>query len=421
MALKAEMHRDVIVRDRSHPAILAWEADNGPILPSFAQQIQAVVNQWDAIAPRAQVDRTPNPNNGLVLGCTLTGCEMGVKNQYPNNPAWGAEYWGRQSSRFAYDNQIQFVAEFLDNWRRSRNSNAFGVAQWYLAETPGEAGSFLELGANTGPMVRSFGSSMMDFSRIPKLLYYAYQANWVPYATKPIVALAHHWNRSGVVNVNAFSNCPKVRLSLNGTTIGTDQVPNPLGTTTAQAADLTEQATDLPGEVTWKGVTWASGTLKADCVDATGNVVAGASDQRVTAGPADHIVLTVAPPVVRPDGTSFDIEANGTDAAFILATVVDAQGHWVPTYTSNEGPGANGSPITWAVTGPGAYRGGADQYVTMGKPQTYHSPLDPELNVEGGMCKIAVRATFTPGTVTVTASIPGLKAGMTTFTVNPLP
>ncbi len=197
-----------------------------------------------------------------------------------------------------------------------------------------------------GPQVRSFGSSMTDFNRIPKLLYYAYQANWIPYATKPIVALAHHWNRSGVVTVNAFSNCPKVRLTLNGTTIGTDQVPNPIGTSTQQASNLTEQSTVLPMEATWQNVTWASGTLRADCLDATGTLVAGAFDQRVTAGAADHIVLTVAPPVVRPDGTAFQIQANGTDAGFVMATVVDAQGNWVPTF--------NGI-VTFSVTGPGTY------------------------------------------------------------------
>ncbi len=171
----------------------------------------------------------------------------------------------------------------MDNWRRSRNSNAWGVAQWYLAETPGEDAQFLD--GTAAQSVRSFGSSMMDFNRIPKLLYYAYQAGWTPYATRPVVALAHHWNRSGVVTVNAFSNCPKVRLSVNGTTVGMDQVPNPLGTTKNQAADLTEQATDLPMEVTWPNVTWAAGTVRADCVDATGT--------QFVAGPS----ISASPPV----------------------------------------------------------------------------------------------------------------------------
>jgi len=406
--LKAEVHRDMIVRDRNHPSILSWEADNGTILTSFAQQLQAVVTKWDSITTRVQADRTPNPSDGTVLGCTLTGCELGVKNQYPNNPAWGSEYWGRQSARYAYDYQIAFAAEFLDNWRRSKNANAFGVAQWYLAETPGEAGTFLE--GPMGPQVRSFGSSMMDFNRIPKFLYYVYQAAWTPYSIKPVVALAHHWNRSGTVRVNAFSNCPKVRLSINGMAQGADQVPNAPAAGTSAAADLTETATDLPFQVHWD-VTWAAGTVRADCIDANGQLVAAAFDQKTTAAAADHIALTVEPPLVKPDGEAFAIQANGTDAAFILATVVDAQGNWVPTASN---------PITFAVSGPGTYRGGSDQLVTAGQPTTYHSPGDPELNAEGGMCKVAVKAQFTPGTVTVTATSPGLGMGTARFQVSPI-
>jgi beta-galactosidase len=76
----------------------------------------------------------------------------------------------------------------------------------------------------------------------------------------------------------------------------------------------------------------------------------------------------------------FAISANGTDAAFILAKIVDATGVRVPT--------AN-NLITWSVTGPGSYRGGTDQFVTSGQPKTYHAPLDPNLQAEGGMCKTA--------------------------------
>ena len=37
----------------------------------------------------------------------------------------------------------------------------------------------------------------------------------------------------------------------------------------------------------------------------------------------------------------------------------------------------------------------------------FHAPGDHELNFEGGLQKIALRSTFTPGTVTVTATAPG--------------
>src|SRR5205814_969963 len=49
--------------------------------------------------------------------------------------------------------------------------------------------------------------------------------------------------------------------------------------------------------------------------------------------------------------------------------------------------------------------------------QAYHAPGDPNLSAEGGMTKIAVRAQFTPGTVTVTASAPGLASGSASFDV----
>jgi hypothetical protein len=164
----------------------------------------------------------------------------------------------------------------------------------------------------------------------------------------------------------------------------------------------------LPFQASWD-VTWSAGTLRADCLDASGQVVPGAFDQRVTAGAADHIVLSVEPPLVKPDGETFTVQANGTDAAFVLATIVDAQGNWVPTATNL---------VTFAVSGPGTYRGGSDQLVTAGKPATYHAPGDPELQAEGGMCKVAVRAQFTPGMVTVTATSPGLGMGTASFSVS---
>jgi beta-galactosidase len=128
----------------------------------------------------------------------------------------------------------------------------------------------------------------------------------------------------------------------------------------------------------------------------------------LTAAAAAGTVLTVEPPLVKPSGEAFKITANGSDAAFILAKVVDAQGNWVPTANQN---------VTFAVTGPGTYRGGSDQYVTAGQPASYHAPRDPELQMEGGMCKIAVKSQFTPGTVTVTATGAGLGQGTASFPI----
>jgi beta-galactosidase len=402
--LKKELHRDMIIHDRNHPSVLAWEADNGATDTSIAQSLKAISQQWDPINTRAQSDRTPNPANGDILGCSGDGCDIGVKQQYPNSPAWGSEYWDNGVGRAKYDYELAFAAVYLKNWVHSVAIKSFGMAHWYLADTPGEIVDQVDGTPNN--MVRGNGASMMDFNRLPRLLYYIYEAIWTPFQTKPVVKLANTWNRSGTVTVNAFSNCPSVRVLLNGAPIGGDQVPNP--TTSDTSADMTENTTLLPGQVHWSNITWAPGTLLAECLDNNGQVAA--TDQLVTAGPADHIQLTVEPELVRPDGTSFALHANGTDAAIITATVVDANGVRVPDASQI---------VTFGVSGPGIYRGGADHYVTANQPIGYHSPGDPNLSFEGGLTRVVVKTQFTPGTVTVTASSPGLGSGTATFNVLP--
>jgi beta-galactosidase len=425
VTLKKELHRDMIIRDRSHPSILAWESDNGVTNQAVGTALLAIDQTWDPIQTRAAADRTPDPVNGYLLGCTLEGCEVGVKNQFPDNPAWGAEYWGNGHARgLAYDHELAFVAPFLDDWRKSRAANAFGMAQWYFADTPGENGLYAEYQQYRGTAqeatyansVRSLGASSVDQNRFPKLLYYAYQAAWTPFSLRPVVRLAHHWNRSGVVTVNAFSNCPSVRLRLNGADLGT-RTPNPW--TSDSSSNLTQSTTLLPFQATWT-VTWGSGTLLAECLDAFGNVVT--TDARVTAGAPAKIVLQAVPALVRPDGTAFAVTANGSDAAFVIAQVQDANGNVVPTASNL---------ITFAVTGPVTYLGGTQQLVSTGSDAysttggrsavNYHAPGDPELQAEGGLAKIALLSQFTTGTVTVTATSPGLAAGTATFAVQAVP
>jgi len=446
VTLKYELHRDMIVRDRNHPSILDWESNNGTMEESVGKALIQVDQTWDPINTRVAADRTPDPVNGYMLGCTLEGCEVGVKNEFPNNPAWGSEYWGTGSARgMAYDYELQFVAPFIDNWRKGVAAKAFGMAQWYFADTPGESQTaFWESNGDAkGPGnvndIRSIGTSMVDQNRLPKLLYYVYQADWTPYSVKPVVHLAHHWNRAyeytrgTPIQENAFSNCPSVQLLINGLPndpvtgqLLPSQTPNPPDSATTNFGQST---TTLPGQVHWM-VNWAAGTVTAECLDINGNVVPGVTDTRTTAGAENKIVLSAVPELTKPDGTSFQWTANGSDAAFVVAEVEDANGNLVPTAADN---------VTFSVSGPAAYMGGTQQYVydtgddwttyyvdAFSAPQAsviggvpyafFHSPGDPELNFEGGLQKIALRSTFTPGTVTVTATAPGLAPGTAQLT-----
>ena len=442
LVLKQELHRDMIIRDRSHPSILDWERDNGGMNAALASELGTIETTWDNINPRGSADRTYSPSFGLIDECDGAGCEAGNKQQNPNNPAFGAEYWDNMGTGrgLAYDYELAFAAPYLDDWRKGRAANAFGMAQWYFAESPGEVSLWAEY-QNQPDMVnfvRSLGYSSTDANRFPRLLYYIYQANWVPYSVQPVVHLAHHWNRAyeytagTPIQENAFSNCPSVRLLINGVpndpvtgTLLADQVPNPWNINSS--ANLAQNTTVMPGQVHWM-VNWAPGTVTAQCLDANGNPVAGVSDTRTTAGAENKIVLSVVPNVTKPDGASFQWTANGSDAAFVVAQVEDANGNLVPTAADN---------VTFSVSGPATYMGGTQQLVAdpswtsyyqdafsqahsnviQGVPYAFfHAPGDPELAFEGGLQKIALRSTFLPGTVTVTATAPGLASGSVTLT-----
>ena len=443
LQLKQEAHRDMIVRDRSHPSILDWERDNGGMNPTLASELGTIETTWDNINPRVSADRTYSPAYGFMDECDGAGCEAGNKEQNPNNPAFGAEYWDNMGTGrgLAYDFELAFAAPYLDDWRQGRAANAFGMAQWYFAESPGEDSLWAEYQnqPNMQHLVRSLGYSSTDANRFPRLLYYIYQANWIPYSIQPVVHLAHHWNRAyeytagTPIQENAFSNCPSVRLLINGVAkdpvtgaILQDQTPNPWNVDSH--TNLTQSTTVMPGQVHWM-VNWASGTVTAECIDENGNPVANVSDTRTTAGAENKIVLSVVPEVTQPGGTSFQWTANGSDAAMVVAQVEDAAGNLVPTAADN---------VTFSVAGnAGTYMGGTQQLVAdpswttyyqdafsqanssviQGVPYAFfHSPGDPELNFEGGLQKIALRSTFTPGTVTVTASAPGLQGSSVTLT-----
>ena len=438
ITLKEELHRDMIVRDRNHPSILDWESNNGTMEESIGTALLSLNSTWDPINTRVAADRTPDNVNGYLLGCTLEGCEVGVKTttdsslgqNLTNNPAWGSEYWGTGTARgLAWNYELAFIAPFLDNWRKSVATNCMGMAQWYLTDTPGETGQYVEAGnSTTAPGnsndVRSLGASSMDQNRLPKLLYYAYEAAWTPYSIKPVVKLAGHWNWnvSGNVQVNAFSNCPSVRLLLNGVQQGSVETPNPADSN--DESNQTQTATQIPFQASWQ-VPFAAGTITVQGLDAAGNVVA--TDSRTTAGAESKIVLTVTPELTKPDGTNFQVKANGSDAAFVTATVEDANGNWEPLATDT---------LTFSVSGPATYMGGTQQYVSTntdaysnanstyvnGVPDAfYEAPGDPQLTVEGGITRVALRSQFTAGTVTVTATAPGLTSGSTTFNVVAVP
>ena len=237
---------------------------------------------------------------------------------------------------------------------------------------------------------KALGSCALDGNRFPKLVYRIFQtAIWTPFEQKPGVVLQSHWNYSGVQTVDAWSNCPQVELFVNGASQG-------------------KRKPDAQGRSTWEGISFAPGELKAVGLDNDGKAVC--TDSRKTAGAPHRVLLQVEPGLTKPNGEQFGVRANGTDVALVTATIVDAKGLRCPLADQT---------LHFSVAGKGQYLGSYNFYVDPEKLVGYHAPGDPELQAEGGLMRIAVRSTFAPGAVRVTATAPGLQSGSATFSTVP--
>jgi hypothetical protein len=387
-AYKDENHRDVLIRDRNHPSIAAWELNNGAKTtqtPGLIKRLIDTVKLYDHFRPRAshsrdETDYFPTVQGELILGNSYTFNRSGTKLNYPY---FCAESWMSANARYSYPWEVQHTDAYVDERNKVLRDKGLGYAHWMFMECSEESYKQFLDPSILKTQNKTLGCSMIDHNRIPKLIYNVCKnAIWVPFEIRPGVALQSHWNYSaGNQTVIAYSNCPRVELFLNGVSKG---VVTPNATTT---------------KCTWT-IAWEAGTLRAVGKNSSDQVVC--SDERKTAGTPAKIVLAIEDPIVKPsNGEVFRIRANGSDAAFILAKVVDAQGNWCPLATNN---------ITFKVTGQGTYVGSSNYVADLSKPSTYHAPGDPELAAEGGLMKVAVRATFTPGTVTLEASSPGLTS-----------
>jgi beta-galactosidase len=172
------------------------------------------------------------------------------------------------------------------------------------------------------------------------------------------------------------SNTQSVELLVNGKSIGVNSQP------------VTGYVFSFPD------VEFAPGSLRA--IGRNGGKLV-AQEELTTAGPPAQIKLT---PMTGPRG----LEADGQDVALLDVEVVDAKGQRCPT---------DDARVDFTVAGPGVWRGGYNS----GKVDSTNNLY---LNTEAGINRVSVRSTFTAGTITVTASRPGLKPAQVKIVAKPV-
>ena len=226
----------------------------------------------------------------------------------------------------------------------------------------------------------------VDAVRLPKEAYYAFR---VAGNTQPDIHIVGHWTYPAGTKKTVYvvaNNVSSVGLSING------------GAETKVTTPTDGYTFSFPN------ITWATGTIKAVGYDSSGKQAC--QHTLTTAGAAAAVKLTAT---TAPGG----FLANGADVAMFDVEVVDATGLRVPTYgpttkaTDNQ---PTGEPkITFAVTGPGTWRGGVNESMINSTNNLY-------LYTEGGINRVFIRSQTTAGAITLTATSPGLTQGTATVT-----
>lgn len=255
---------------------------------------------------------------------------------------------------------------------------------------------------------------VLDYFRLPKFSYYLFQSQRS--SSAPSIFIANYWTpRPSPTKVVVFANCDEVELQLNGKTIARqkpDAGPNsaygvwhpeadPLYMTKGKNVHDDEKASAASAQnqddqtlrsmfdggncrnvehppFTFAPVPFAAGELKA---------IGYLNGQRVcefirhTPGAPVKINLVV-------ETLGRKLAADGTDAVFARAEVVDKNGEVVPT--------AN-LPIHFALSG-------AAKMI---------SPAD--MNAAAGVATLLLHATDSAGKISITASTAGLPAGKISF------
>ena len=231
----------------------------------------------------------------------------------------------------------------------------------------------------------------VDAVRLPKEAYYAFR---VAGNTQPDIHIVGHWTYPAGTTKTMYvlaNNVSSVELFVNGASKGKSSTP-------------TDGFT-----FSFPSIAWASGTIKAVGYDASGTQVC--QHTLTTAGAAAAVKLT-------PTTASGGFLANGADVAMFDVEVVDANGERVPTYgpttKATDNTPTNEPKITFAVTGPGTWRGGVNESMLNSTNNLY-------LYTEGGINRVFIRSQMTAGDITLTASSPNLTsatAKVTSVAVN---
>ncbi len=414
---------DMLHRDRNHPSVVLWSLGN-----EIGEQTAA--NGADVLRPLVETVHREDPTRPVTAACDSVytdrgGATLGFLNLLDIVGYNYVDRWGTRRETYYADDRRQFPErKFIgtedSNIRQVRGEYNFvptgsdGLVRggytasmidteqlWKFVRTHDYViGDFIwtgidYLGEAQWPNKLNT-SGALDTCAFPKDTYYFWQSQWT---AAPMVYVFPHWNWAGregqVIPVLCYSNCSSVELFLNGKSFGAKSLAFPRsgtsgGWNTYAQPPVRPSTADL--HLSWD-VPYEPGILKAVGYRNGKPVCEGTI---ATAGPAAALALAV-------DGDT--LTADPDTVAEVTVKVVDAQGTVVPEAANR---------VSFVVSGPARLIG-----VDNGAPANHDSYQASSRPAFHGLALAVVRLTGTAGTVSVTATSPGLAPATVTIKVTP--
>ena len=379
--------KNLILRDRNHPCVIAWSIGNEEWAienkitgARIATTLQAYVKSIDS-SRAITAAFSGGWGSGISAVMDLIGFNYiaqenpdGQHAKFPQQAGWGTEEGSTFATRGVYfnDSGRHQIAAYDKKPRPKSYSIEEG---WnYYVQRPFLAGMFIWTGFDYRGEATPFGwpstgsyFGMMDQCGFLKDDAWYLQSWWTD---KTVLHLLPHWNWKGregqPIDVWAYSNCDEVALFLNKKSIGRQRMPR-------------------NGHLEWK-VNYQPGTLEA---------IGYSNGKKV----ADEHVSTTGEPIAVRLAANRNIYANKEDIAIITVDTRDKTGIRVPT-ADNE--------IRFSITGPGRIIG-----VGNGDPVS----LEPDKYIRGdvwkrklfnGLAQVIVQSTGEAGDIRLESSSEGL-------------
>jgi beta-galactosidase len=373
--IRADAFRDMIVYFRNNPSILIWEGGNQKVSRDHAIELRAHMDQYDPRGGRVYAHRGADEVTAEYMDIGI-GTEGG--REIDRLPVVEGEYDREESPRRVWDNasppnfgypegkgqtyqltsEQYAVNQVTQYMKKISAANHAGGANWIFSDSTSG-------GRVSSEVARAGGE--VDGVRLPKEAYYVCRTI---FRDDPQVHIIGHWTYPAGTTKTVYvtSNAEDVELFVNGRSLGHGAVSDRY-------------------LFTFTDVAWEAGEIKAVASvgeKAVATVVA--TQTKHTAGPAVALRMT---PITGPGG----LRADGSDIALMDLEAVDEKGERCPTFQSRG---------DFEIEGPGVWRGGYNSGKTKSTNNTW-------LDLEAGINRVAVRATRTPGAITVRVKGEGLK------------